>query len=168
MTELSCHVLTDGDELHPLAADRDGALSTLRDAMQRDVAMTRSDTGLGRAAEVLESLTSLVDSASAEPADMELHNLATVATLITHAAWLRTESRGCHARRDFPARDDANWRVHTVMRRGAAPRTVPVQSHEEAAAHEPAPASVAVAVPVPAPAPGPAPAATPDLVEMTD
>ena len=51
-------------------------------------------------------------------ADLELANLVTVGTLITHAAWLRTESRGCHSRLDFPERDDEHWRVsHRVPAR---------------------------------------------------
>ncbi len=59
-------------------------------------------------------------------AELELANLVTVGTLITHAAWLRTESRGCHSRIDFPERDDEHWRVRTVFRRGFAPRRKPI------------------------------------------
>ena len=32
-----------------------------------------------------------------------------------HAAHNRTESRGSHAREDFPERDDVNWLKHTVI-----------------------------------------------------
>ena len=34
------------------------------------------------------------------------------------SALLRTESRGCHYREDFPYRDDANWLCWILIRRG--------------------------------------------------
>ena len=116
-------------EAEPSAAprvSRDEVLQSLRDEMQRNVAMTRTDAGLSQAAEALDSLSTFAEPNSCDPADLELRNLTTVATLITHAAWLRTESRGCHSRLDFPTRDDATWRARIVMARGVAPTIVRV------------------------------------------
>jgi L-aspartate oxidase len=105
---------------------RADVLRSLRDVMQRDVGMSRTDAGLAQAADALDSLTMFADASSTDPADLELRNLTTVANLITHAAWIRTESRGCHSRLDFPERDDVHWRVRVVQRRGAAPTLRPV------------------------------------------
>ncbi|HEY4215399.1 MAG TPA: succinate dehydrogenase flavoprotein subunit [Steroidobacteraceae bacterium] len=45
---------------------------------------------------------------------MELENLLLQATATVHSALNRTESRGAHAREDFPNRDDANWMKHSL------------------------------------------------------
>jgi succinate dehydrogenase / fumarate reductase flavoprotein subunit len=45
---------------------------------------------------------------------LELDNLVRQAVVTMESAKNRTESRGGHAREDFPDRDDANWMKHTL------------------------------------------------------
>ena len=45
---------------------------------------------------------------------IELQNLFEVAEATAISSLQRTESRGAHAREDFPDRDDENWMKHTL------------------------------------------------------
>ena len=45
---------------------------------------------------------------------LEFENLAAQAIVTVNGALNRTESRGAHAREDFPDRDDVNWMKHTL------------------------------------------------------
>jgi succinate dehydrogenase / fumarate reductase flavoprotein subunit len=46
---------------------------------------------------------------------LELDNLMAQAVVTMDSALNRTESRGAHAREDFPNRDDQNWMKHTLV-----------------------------------------------------
>lgn len=48
---------------------------------------------------------------------LELENLFDLAAVALRSALAREESRGAHARRDFPARDDDRWLRHTLVKK---------------------------------------------------
>jgi succinate dehydrogenase / fumarate reductase flavoprotein subunit len=92
--------------------------------MQEDAAVFRTaetlQSGVKRMGEVWKSLADLKvhDRSMIWNSDLvetlELENLMANAMTTVVGAEARQESRGAHAREDFSARDDKNWRVHTL------------------------------------------------------
>jgi len=91
----------------------------------RHMGMSRSAAGLEIAAGEIGRLTAELGAARTA-SDLQALNLLSVASLICRAAGLREETRGCHSRVDFPARDDAHWLGRTVLQSGAPPRFEPL------------------------------------------
>lgn len=100
-----------------------GELASL---MQDNVGIYRDGKGLKAAAKKLLELKGRCEAAGVQgPATpysteigsiIELGNMLDVAEVIVASALAREESRGSHARTDFPNRDDKNWLKHTVAR----------------------------------------------------
>jgi L-aspartate oxidase len=87
------------------------ALDAVRELMWRDVGLVRDGAGLGRAVVTLDGWRRAVLAAGRGDGDAT-GALVTVAWLMARGALDRCESRGGHARSDFPARDDLHWMVH--------------------------------------------------------
>jgi succinate dehydrogenase / fumarate reductase flavoprotein subunit len=140
----AAEILKPGQPHKPLAANADdkalarfdrvrqakGRLKTgeIRLAMQK---VMQSDCAVFRTAETLESGVRKIDDIAGSVKDLvvndrsliwnsdlvealELENLLAQAKVSINSAVNRTESRGAHAREDFPDRDDVNWLVHSV------------------------------------------------------
>lgn len=103
----------------------------VRDALQKvmakDVFVYRTGAGLSEALATIRELKSK-DFLHCEDKSrvyntnlsdvLEVESMLMVAEVVVAGALARTESRGAHWRRDFPARDDKNWLKHTLAFQG--------------------------------------------------
>jgi L-aspartate oxidase len=87
----------------------------LQQAMSDGVGVLRSAQSMEEAAAKVASLPGDFPGAPGT-GDWETSNLSVVASVLTHQALLRTETRGSHWREDFPDTDDEHWRLHLTSR----------------------------------------------------
>ena len=121
--------------------------SSLRSVMWRNVGIERSGDRLAETREIVAFWSRYVMDKVFDPESLgdaatsgwELQNMLTACALISAAAYTRTESRGAHHRLDYPARDDAHWRLHLLWRRPMeTPIPEPIEGPRQAAAATPA------------------------------
>ena len=96
----------------------------LRSCMDTHVGVFRTGEGLTKALQTIKELQkryeniSIADKGATYHTNLihaiEVGNLLDLAEVTVAGAVRRTESRGAHARRDFPTRDDDNWLKHTL------------------------------------------------------
>lgn len=101
------------------ALDVPALRSALQVTMWEHVGLSRDAEGLKAAQERIDGWREAVEAAVTDEASPELHelrNLLTTAKLITEAARWRQESRGVHARTDYPEMDDT-CRKHSIQAR---------------------------------------------------
>lgn len=89
----------------------------LQKVMLRYVGLKRHGTAIQKGYEELKRHLPIFDAILSKREEYEFANMLTLALLSAEAALIREESRGGHYREDFPARDDVNWRRHTIFNR---------------------------------------------------
>jgi len=94
--------------------------SSLLSAMWRNVGIERAGAKLRDVMDMFDFWGKYtLDKIFDEPSGWETQNMLLVGSLMARSAAWREESRGCHARADFPEAKEA-FRVHDCWRRGSA------------------------------------------------
>jgi succinate dehydrogenase / fumarate reductase flavoprotein subunit len=110
----------------PSGEDLYAIRNRLREVMDTHVGVFRTKEGLETAVKEIGQLQERMKECGLKDrsrtyntervAFLELENMLDLAEVIARGALKREESRGGHARRDFPQRDDVNWHKHTLAR----------------------------------------------------
>ncbi len=110
---------------HGVAIRHAAIRSAMKDVMMVQVGIYRTGDEMRQAIDALQALRERVRAVRAQDRSkryntdlleiFELGNLLDMALVTAASAEHRQESRGAHAREDYPDRDDENWLKHTLI-----------------------------------------------------
>ncbi len=139
-------VLAEKEKVHRLLTHKGGEDAyvlrrEMESIMMEKVGIFRNGDDLQEAVERLERLlvrsrnitVSRSKSYAANPALViayRTQKMIKVALTVAYGALLRTESRGAHAREDYPMRDDVNWLKRTITSWPDQEQTLPTVTYE--------------------------------------
>ena len=89
----------------------------IKSAMWNEIGIERTAEGIKDAISKLEKVENALNFEPRTFQELELLNMAQVSKLIAKGALDRTESRGAHYRKDYPATDDLNWKRHLTYKK---------------------------------------------------
>lgn len=97
----------------------------MQNIMQKNCAVFRTHELLSEGISAFEKIEDSLENLNVEDKSLifntdlvealELHNLMVQSKVTLHSALYRTESRGAHAREDYPERDDEKWLMHSLV-----------------------------------------------------
>ena len=98
--------------------------TTMQNIMQKNCAVFRTHNLLSEGTDQFDKVEDSLSNLNVEDKSLifntdlvealELHNLMAQSKVTLYSALHRTESRGAHAREDYPERNDDKWLVHSL------------------------------------------------------
>jgi len=107
----------EAEEVAPSAEELGRAVAAAGAVRKRVRRLMWERVGILRSRRSVERALGEFGQIAAAPLSPAPRNFLTVALLVARSALWREESRGGHYRLDFPERDDARWRAHSIIQK---------------------------------------------------
>jgi L-aspartate oxidase len=108
--------LTESEFILRVPADAQTARQQIRETAWQHAGIVRELASMKAGLDILEHMEkSWIAAETPTTEQIETANLRLISELILRSACIRAESRGAHFRTDYPDRNDAQFRCHSVL-----------------------------------------------------